>query len=125
MYQLTQTSSVVRLGDGALIPADPDNRDYEAYQRWLSAGNTPVPYVAPEPALPQVLTRRQALLALLAAGKLDQVELVIQSAPRAVQIAWEAAGTFERDNPLIESIAPQVGLSEQDVDNLFIQAAAL
>ncbi len=75
--------------------------------------------------VPRVVTRRQALLALLAAGNLDQVEQHIQSSPRAVQIAWEAAGTFERDNPLIEALAQHVGLSAQDVDNLFIQAAAL
>ena len=75
--------------------------------------------------VPQVVTRRQALLALLAAGKLDQIELLIQSAPRAVRIAWEAAGTFERDNPLIATLAPQLGLTDQDVDNLFIEAAKL
>ena len=74
---------------------------------------------------PQTVTRRQALLALLAAEKLDQVDLLIQNAPRAVQIAWEAAGTFERTNPLIESLAPQLGLTEADIDNLFIAAAKL
>lgn len=77
------------------------------------------------PRVPQVVTRRQALLALLAAGKLDQIELAIQNAPRAVQIAWEAAGTFERSNPLIEALAPQVGLTDVDVDNLFAAAAQL
>lgn len=75
--------------------------------------------------VPQVVTRRQALLALLAAGKLDQIESLIQGAPRAVQIAWEAAGTFERTNPLIESLAPEVGLAEPDLDALFVQAAQL
>jgi len=75
--------------------------------------------------VPAVVTRRQALLALLAAGKLDAVELVIQNAPRAVQIAWGSAGTFERSSPLIDTIAPQVGLTDADVDNLFIEAAKL
>jgi len=81
---------------------------------------------APEPSVvPPIVTRRQALLALLAAEKLDQVDLLIQNAPRAVQIAWEAAGTFERTNPLIESLAPQLGLTEADIDALFIAAASL
>lgn len=75
--------------------------------------------------VPRVVSRRQALLALLAAGKLDQVEQHIQSSPREAQIAWEAAGTFERDNPLIEALAPQVGLTDVDVDNLFAAAAQL
>lgn len=76
-------------------------------------------------AVPQVVTRRQALLALLAAGKLDQIEALIAEAPRAVQIAWEAAGTFERASPLIEEMGPQVGLTPEAVDLLFIEAAKL
>lgn len=80
----------------------------------------------PDPnAVPLVVTRRQALLALLAAGKLDEVELIVQNSPRAVQIAWESAGTFERDNPLIGSLGSQAGLSSDDIDHLFEQAAKL
>jgi hypothetical protein len=37
------TNNVSRLSDGACIPFDPDNTDYQAYLRWLEAGNTPIP----------------------------------------------------------------------------------
>jgi len=44
MYKLVKnTKSVQRLSDGAFIPFDPDNTDYQAYLRWLEAGNTPIP----------------------------------------------------------------------------------
>lgn len=34
---------VFRLSDMAAIPADPNNRDYAEYLRWLEEGNQPLP----------------------------------------------------------------------------------
>ena len=34
---------VRRIQDGASIPFDPDNTDYQAYLKWLDEGNTPLP----------------------------------------------------------------------------------
>jgi hypothetical protein len=50
-YQLMATDqSVTRTVDGACIPNDMANRDWEEYQRWLSDGGVPDPYVpTPEP----------------------------------------------------------------------------
>lgn len=39
-------------GRGTMVPLDPDNTDYQEYLRWLDEGNTPEPYVAPEPPAP-------------------------------------------------------------------------
>jgi hypothetical protein len=48
-YALTTGDSVLRLDDGALIPADPHNADFVAYQAWLAAGNIPNPVVINAP----------------------------------------------------------------------------
>jgi hypothetical protein len=43
LFGQTEPSSVIRTSDGACIPFDPDNTDYQEYLRWLEAGNTPEP----------------------------------------------------------------------------------
>ena len=47
MYKLAKDKygevvSVVRQ-DGACIPIDPANTDYQEYLKWVEAGNTPLP----------------------------------------------------------------------------------
>ena len=41
--RLGNANCVIRLIDGAVIPFDPDNTDYQAYLRWLEEGNTVLP----------------------------------------------------------------------------------
>jgi hypothetical protein len=40
-------SIVQRDEDGAFIPFDPDNVDYQEYLAWLDEGNEPTPYTPP------------------------------------------------------------------------------
>jgi hypothetical protein len=62
-YQLTTSTSIIRLSDGAFIPNDPGNRDYREYLDWLAAGNTPEPAPAPPPPPPSYTAFWDALLA--------------------------------------------------------------
>ena len=58
MYKLNQNStSITRLSDGVIIPADEQNTDYAAYLQWLSEGNTPTPADIPPAPTYQELRR--------------------------------------------------------------------
>lgn len=88
MYQLTTTSSIVRLADGAIIPADQGNADYRSYLAWVAAGNTPAAAPAPVRDIP---AEQLALLDAYTAVELRNI-----TPAGAVRLAqWAAAGNVK------------------------------
>jgi len=61
MYQLTTSTSIIRLSDNAFIPAAPGNRDYADFLAWKAEGNTPLPAPAPAPPGPDYIAFWDAL----------------------------------------------------------------
>ena len=50
-YTLTANENViVRDSDGAFIPTDPDNTDYQEFLAWRDEGNEPTAYTPPPSA---------------------------------------------------------------------------
>lgn len=93
---------------------------------WLWNGTTLVDdSISPPPAVPESVTPRQVRLLLLGQGLLDQVEQIIAASDRATQITWEFASEFQRDNPLLLALAQNLNLTEAQVDEFFIAAAAI
>lgn len=95
-----------------------------------ATGATVLAEVEPMPvAVPSSVTMRQARLALLAAGLLAGVESAIAALPspqkEAVQIEWEYAATINRDDALVASLGAALGLTDGQVDAMFLAAAAL
>ena len=100
----------------------------EATQTWLEYDSVAIEAVRnppPPPAvIPQSISPRQARLKLLEADLLDNLESVITT-NRAWQIEWEYATEVKRDSPLIDAVATQAGLTSDQIDSLFIEAAKL
>lgn len=127
MYKLTDTTTIVRIVDNANIPADPANTDYAAYLEWLAEGNTPEPYVAPPPPIPQSVTRFQALAALSLGGYLPLIRTYIATLGEddITRLAFENATEWERSSPTLAILAQMLNLTNTQVDDLFIAANAI
>lgn len=79
--------------------------------------------------VPHRVTMRQARLTLHAAGLLGQVETAIDALPEpdrtAAQIEWDYSSVVERHQGIALTIAQALGISDEQLDALFIEAATL
>ena len=69
-------------------------------------------------------------IALVMSGiSLDIVESAINSLPEPnrtmAKITWEYSVEFQRNNPLLVAVAPALGLTSKQVDDLFTLASKL
>lgn len=129
-YQLTKDGGVIRLSDGAYIPADPTNRDYAEYLAWLGDDNEPLPAPDPDIPVPHQVTRAQGKAALIVAGLWDDVLAYVEAIddPQEKLLALVALNDtthWNRDSPMLNTAAAALGLTEQQLDDLFIQAATI
>lgn len=103
--------------------------DVAALDAVIRASGNVAPYTAPDPA--ELLAAARALMrcsrfqaraALHAAGLLRQVEAAVAVADPMVQIAWADATEFNRNSPTIAALQFAVGLTDEQVDDLFRSA---
>lgn len=109
-------------GAGWRAVADPSEVDVDEH---FSEAQPAFPPAPP----PTIVTMRQARLALLAAGLLTPVNAAIAAMPGvegdAARIEWEFAAHVERQQPLVLALASALALTEAQLDDLFVAAAAL
>lgn len=93
------------------------------YEQWQLVDAPPSP-------VPQSVEMAQARLALLQAGLLSQVDAAIDAIPEAAQreaarVEWEYRTIVRRDSQLVVSLGAALGLTGEQIDELFRQAAGL
>jgi hypothetical protein len=76
------------------------------------------------------VTPRQMRIALVMSGiSLTTIDSMIDALPEpnksVARITWEYSVEFQRNNPLLVSMAPALGLTSTQVDQLFALAATL
>ncbi|HAJ72424.1 MAG TPA: hypothetical protein DCO68_10140 [Methylophilaceae bacterium] len=75
------------------------------------------------------VSMRQARLALFNSGYLSQVNTIIASFPEpqrtAAQIEWEFAADVVKTSPLVTALKTALGLTDQQLTDLFVLASTL
>jgi len=113
-----------------LLAADlgDDAPQYQALMDEVAATYVEPP--PPVPVVPAAVTMRQARLALNEAGLLDGVEAAIAGIQnpaerRKAQIEWEYAQEVQRYHGLVPAMAAALGMTDAQLDSLFLLAETL
>lgn len=80
-----------------------------------------------ESSIPQILTPAQAEIILHRTGKLQAVEQILEhpDTPIEAKIYWKKSQIIERKNTFLNTLAAKIGLSKEQIDNLFIEGAKI
>ncbi|MCG3783950.1 hypothetical protein [Delftia acidovorans] len=139
IYQLSHDKLVFRKNaDGTMstiaitdTPEFPNrNPDYLAYLAWCAEGNLSAPADPLPVPVPQAITRAQGKAALIQVGLWPQVQAFMASIEDPneqllAEVALNDTVNWERSSPFLARVAVALGLSEQQLDELFIAAAAV
>jgi len=124
----------VRLPDGS-TRTDPEQWASDpaalAAAGYVVTERTPEDDIVPPGPTPATVSARQIRLWLLGKGvSMSAVDAAIDALPdaverEAVQVEWEYAPYVERSHPMLVPLAAALGLTEQQVDQAFVEAAVL
>ncbi len=76
-------------------------------------------------SLPTTITMRQARLILSAYGLLTAINANMANAPEAFKIEWEYANIIERKSPVVYALTTSLGLTDKQLDEMFLTASNL
>lgn len=108
----------------------PDGRMESMLASAVPDGVEILPYVEPPEPVPQQITRAQGKAALIMQGHwqavLDYVASIQDPTQRALaNVALHDTATWERSSPFLNAAAAGLGMTDAQLDALFIQAAGI
>jgi hypothetical protein len=113
--------------DGTTPWTPPDGATIMLLEVALDAGYT---YAIRPPSVPDAVQPVQLRTWLLYAGKLDQVDALIDGIPDPMQRAeakqrWDYTLTIPRTHPMVIMIGDALGMTDAEMDAAFIQASSM
>ena len=124
-YTLIYNSMSVQRNDGAIVPNDSRNTDWQAYQQWLAAGNTPAAAPAPPIAVPSC--QLWQLEAVLTAAQWSAAMNAIAAMNNPIISAFAAHGSnvIPANSTTLAALAVDVGIDPATLPALISQASTI
>lgn len=106
---------------------DPKKQDGVWYEQWSVTNVSQEEYDTRLAAYRSTLscTPLQGKIELDNRELLDAAEAEVAAADKITKLAWNNATIWYRTSPMIETLGAGLGLSPDDLDNLFVQAATI
>ena len=104
------------------VEQEPSVASYTFTEEEIEAGKVFVTTPKPAP-VPTEVSPKQIRLALNAAGLREMVEDAVAAADQPTQDSWNWATCFLRTDPMLTSFCAAIGWTEEQIDQLFIDAS--
>lgn len=123
----TFNGRIEKLNTNEYLDPPYDDPMYLEYADWVNQGNNAETYYQVIEEVPEKISRLQAKAVLSSIGLLTPIEeyMASEAAPILAKLAWSEAQEFRRSSPLVSSIATMYSLTEQQLDELFIEAGKI
>lgn len=92
---------------------------------WMLQDGNLIPAPAEPDPVPGAVSSVQAQIQLLRAGLLDQVKALVTQGSDEMKLWFEKASSWQRANPYVAQIGTVLGLSAEQIDDLFRSAALI
>jgi len=92
---------------------------------WTYDGSAFYPPVPPPAPVPDSVSPLQARRALRNVGLLETVNDIVAAADDDTRDAWEYTIEVRRDSPILAELSTQLGMTSEQIDDLFRVAATL
>lgn len=125
-YSIEQKDMFV--ADCAEFSTPPESSDFASVcAAWLDPSNNINPHSSTAPVVPASVSRFQARAALAQAGLLSTVDTYMSGLPadNIQRLAWQDATEFYRSSATVAAMASMLGLTDEQVDDLFVTAATI
>ena len=129
--KLIEKDSVYLVNDNTVVPKNSNGSMKDEVLDYIKSGGeyqkVSEKDKTTETFIPEKVTIRQAKLALLAYGILDEVDAILQSPniPRKTKIEWEYANEIERRWVDESGVLSYLGFEKEQLDELFLYASSL